>query len=604
MLTVQQSSANATLNWASFNVTSDGKVVFQQPSTSSIALNRIYDANPSSIFGSVSANGQIYLINANGILFGSGATVNVAGLVASSLNITDATFATGITKQYDNSQGSTTNAAALQPFTDSNGNAITNVGAIQVQAGAQLNAADGGRILLAAPNVLNSGTITSPDGQIILAAGQRVYLEQSNSADLRGLIVEVDGGGEAANQLAGQLSSTHGNISLVGLMVNQDGRISATTSVSQNGSITLQAADTLVTGSTPGASHGGVLEIGPDSLTEVLPDYSDPTPSFADQAQLPSEINLTGQQVLIHGGTITAPSGQLNVLAATNPSNISQGQNDPNAEIRVDAGTTIDLAGSDAVLPMSYNLLTLQLRGDELENDPTQRGGVLQGQTVTVDIRADGGLGTPLANISAEIADMPQNIAQRTEAGGTATFRSEGDVVMGSGVTVNVSGGQTTFTGGQVQTTELVGANGQLYDIGSANPLLTYSGLVNPTLTQNYNSWGVQQVAPTPGLSHYESGYVQGANAGTIQIAAPSMAIGASLLGSSVSGPYQRGASAPLGGTLIIGEAPGALVTTGSQVTVTDFLAPKSTSPLLSARWSSPTVQHCRPSRCNCPRRT
>ena len=230
-LTVQQTSTNATLNWASFNVTSDGKVVFQQPSSSAIALNRIYDANPSSIFGSVSANGQIYLINANGILFGPTATVNVSGLLASSLNITDATFQAGITSQFANSTGSATSKAALQPFTDSSGNTITNVGTIQVDAGAQLNAADGGRVLLAGANVLNSGTITAPDGQVILAAGQRVYLAPSTTSDLRGLIVEVDGGGNAANQLAGQISAARGNVSLVGLMVNQDGRISATTSV-------------------------------------------------------------------------------------------------------------------------------------------------------------------------------------------------------------------------------------------------------------------------------------------------------------------------------------------------------------------------------------
>ena len=573
-LTVNQTTNTATLNWASFNVTADGKVVFQQPSSSSIALNRIYDANPSSIFGSVSANGQIYLINANGILFGSTATVNVAGLLASSLYMTDATFQSGITSVINNTSATNQYAsAALQPFLDSSGNVIPS-GSVTVQAGAQITAADNGRIILAAPIVENGGAISAPDGQIILAAGQSIYLTPSSTSDLRGLIVEVDGasGNLAANQVGGTLSAPRGNISLVGLAVNQDGRISATTTVAANGSITLEAAST----NSPSSSQpslGGTLEIGANSITEILPEYSDTATAVADQTQLQSEINLTGQKVLIHGGTITAPSGQLNVVAATNPSAAAQqGQNDPNAEIRVDSGTTIDLAGSDAVLPVSYNLLTVQLRGAELENDPTQRGGVLQSQTVTVDIRADGGKGTPLADLSAEIAAMPQNIAQRTEAGGTATFKSEGDVVMGSGVSINVSGGQTTFTGGQVQTTELIGANGRLYDIGSASSLLTYSGLVNPTFTQSYNEWGVQQVVPTPGLSHYESGYVQGANAGTIQVAAPSMSIGATLLGSAVSGPYQRGLTTPLGGTLIIGEAPGTLISSSG---LADFLSPE-----------------------------
>jgi filamentous hemagglutinin family protein len=77
-LTVNQTSNSATLNWASFNIGANGTVVFQQPSSTAVALNRIYDANPSSIFGSLSANGQIYLVNANGFLFGPTSTLAAA----------------------------------------------------------------------------------------------------------------------------------------------------------------------------------------------------------------------------------------------------------------------------------------------------------------------------------------------------------------------------------------------------------------------------------------------------------------------------------------------------------------------------------------------
>src|SRR6202046_3454310 len=110
-LAVTQTSNNATLNWASFNISGDGKVVFQQPSSTSVALNRIYDANPSSIFGSLSANGQIYLINANGFVSGATSKVNAAGLIASSLNIADNTFTNGILSPLANGK------PALEPFT-------------------------------------------------------------------------------------------------------------------------------------------------------------------------------------------------------------------------------------------------------------------------------------------------------------------------------------------------------------------------------------------------------------------------------------------------------------------------------------------------------
>jgi filamentous hemagglutinin family protein len=570
-LSVSQTTNTATLNWSSFNIGANGKVVFQQPASSSIALNRIFDANPSSIFGALTANGQIYLINANGFLFGSGAAVNVGGLLASSLNLSDANFAAGILEP------GLTGLPALQPFVDSSGNVVSQ--AITVQPGAQLTAADGGRLLLAAPNVTNGGNLTAPDGQIILAAGQSLYLQASPITDpgLRGLIVEVDNGGTAANQLAGNLSAPRGNITLTGLMVNQDGRVSATTSVNANGSVILQAADTFPSGYAAGtpftATRGGTVELGPGSLTEVLPEYGDATTQVAAQTQLLSEIDITGQQVLMLGATIEAPSGVLKVSAEGNPAApVSvQTTEDPNAQIRIDSGTTIDLSGSDAQLPMSANLVSVQLRSNEFANDPAQRGGPLQSTptntvTVTVDVRADGGKGTPIADVTSASAAVGQTIAQRTETGGTATFESEGDVVLNSGAKINVSGGYTTYLGGTIQTTKLVGANGQLYDIGSANPSLSYTGVLNPTFTETYNKWGIQDVIPTPGLSQYESSYVQGAAAGSVQFAAPSLLLAGTLQGTAVSGPYQRSAP-PAGGTLTIGLAVPA-------ATNYDYLAP------------------------------
>jgi filamentous hemagglutinin len=568
-LSVSQTTNTASLNWQSFNISAGGKVVFNQPSSTSIALNRIFDINPSSIFGALTANGQIYLINANGFLFGSSATVNVGGLLASSLNLSDTTFTAGIL------QPGISGLPALQPFVDSAGNVVSQ--AITVQAGAQLTAADGGRLLLAAPNVTNAGTMSAPDGQIVLAAGQSLYLQASSNSNLRGLVVEVDGGGTAANQLTGNLSAPRGNITLTGLMVNQDGRVSATTSVAANGSVILQAADTFPAAYSAGtpfsATHGGTVELGPDSVTEVLPEYADTTTAVAAQTQLQSSVSITGQQVLMHGATIDAPSGNLTVVAAANPSIGVQPSDNPNAEIRIDSGTTIDLSGSDAELPMSANLVSVQLRSNEFADDPTQRGGPLQSTpnntvTVTVDIRADGGKGTPIADVTSAIATIGQTIAQRTEAGGTASFESEGDVVFNSGATINVSGGHTTYEGGNIQTTKLIGANGQLYDIGSANPLLSYTGVVNPTFTETYNKWGIQDVIPTPGLSYYESTYVQGAAGGTVQLAAPSLYLAGTLQAIAVSGPFQR--SAPTaGGTLIIGAPVPTL--TGNAI---DYLAP------------------------------
>ncbi|MDB5963572.1 MAG: filamentous hemagglutinin N-terminal protein, partial [Polaromonas sp.] len=82
-LTVNQASARAVLDWASFNIDAGKAVQFIQPGAGSAVLNRITgDANPSHILGSLSANGTVMLMNPNGIMFGAGAVVNVGSLVA------------------------------------------------------------------------------------------------------------------------------------------------------------------------------------------------------------------------------------------------------------------------------------------------------------------------------------------------------------------------------------------------------------------------------------------------------------------------------------------------------------------------------------------
>ena len=78
--TITQSSANAVINWQSFGIGAGQTVQFIQPGSSSVALNRVVGRDPSSILGNLSANGKVFLLNPNGILFGSGASVNVGGL--------------------------------------------------------------------------------------------------------------------------------------------------------------------------------------------------------------------------------------------------------------------------------------------------------------------------------------------------------------------------------------------------------------------------------------------------------------------------------------------------------------------------------------------
>ena len=133
------------------------------------------------------------------------------------------------------------------PVLDENGQPLHVM--ITIAPGAKISTiGTGGRVLLASQNIDNAGEIDTPDGQVILAAGEKVYLQASTDPSLRGLLVEVDAGGEAFNRMTGSISAARGNVTMVGLAVNQQGRVSATSTVSANGSIRLLARDTVRVG--------------------------------------------------------------------------------------------------------------------------------------------------------------------------------------------------------------------------------------------------------------------------------------------------------------------------------------------------------------------
>ncbi|MFH1814448.1 MAG: filamentous hemagglutinin N-terminal domain-containing protein [Pseudomonadota bacterium] len=232
MTITQTTAAPVVMQWNSFSVDQGHAVRFVQPDVTSRAINVVLPGGPrSDIYGSIQANGQVFLFNQAGVLFGPNAVVDVGGLVASSLRLNDELInrslsALGVT------------GAALS------GDA--SAGDVMVQAGARIIAADNGRIVLAAPRVSNAGTLQANQGQVLLAAGEKVYLADSLDSRLRGLLIEVDNGGTVSNEVAGKLVAERGNITLAGLNVNQLGSARTTTSVTLNGSIHLNARDTMV----------------------------------------------------------------------------------------------------------------------------------------------------------------------------------------------------------------------------------------------------------------------------------------------------------------------------------------------------------------------
>jgi filamentous hemagglutinin family protein len=246
--TITQGSQNAAIQWQAFGIGAAESVQFIQPGSSSVALNRVVGSDPSAIFGTLSANGQVFLVNPNGILFGKGASVNVGGLVASTLGIADADFMAGRYSFSGTGRGSVVNEGALR--------------------------ADGGYVALLGTEVGNQGTISARLGSVALAAGQAITLDVLGGNLLH---VTVDRGVvDALVRNGGLIQADGGQVLLTaqaaGAMlsgaVNNTGVIQAQTIATRNGTIkllgdmgngTVEVAGTL-DASAPNGGNGGFIE--------------------------------------------------------------------------------------------------------------------------------------------------------------------------------------------------------------------------------------------------------------------------------------------------------------------------------------------------------
>lgn len=152
VMNVNQSSQRAAIHWQSFNIGRDATVNFQQPDASAVTLNRVVGVERSVIDGALNANGNVYILNANGVLFNRNAQVNVGGLVASTLGMSDEAFMAGSTT-FEGSGAS---------------GSIINLGT--------LTAATEGHIALLGQHVANEGVINATLGAAVLAAGDKVTL--------------------------------------------------------------------------------------------------------------------------------------------------------------------------------------------------------------------------------------------------------------------------------------------------------------------------------------------------------------------------------------------------------------------------------------------
>lgn len=269
-------SHNAVLHWNSFNIAPGESTQFLQPSASSVVWNHIADQNPSQIFGSLSANGTVVLINPSGFHFGPDAHVDAAGLVVSTANVAPIESSAGLFWQF---QGAPPQAS------------IINYGHIQTSPG--------GSLFLIAENIANHGTLAAPAGSIGLASGKEVLLSQR--PDGRGLSTSVTlPSGSIQN--SGQITADAGTIALHARVVNQSGSIQANSVREHNGVIELLASDSIqlaassslsARGDSTTPSKGGEIIAKADRL-------------FTDDA---------GSRIDIRGGVMGGDGGRAEICA-------------------------------------------------------------------------------------------------------------------------------------------------------------------------------------------------------------------------------------------------------------------------------------------------
>ena len=556
LMTIDQASQRAIIDWKSFNIGSDAEVRFNQPGATASVLNRIYSNDPTLIQGKLTANGQVLLINQNGILFDRGSQVNVQSLVASTLNISNARFNSGAL-----TTGGLTTPAFEGGYDDTGATIATRAdgslpGAVSIglsgsssAAVPQLVAKSGGSILIFAPRIDNKdGLITAPDGQVILAAGGKAYLALADGTDptLRGFQVEIEAAGGTSINLtdfirnSGIVSADRGNVTFAALAINQNGRVSANTAIQANGSIFLTAR-------TLGGAQAGSVSFGAGSVTQVLPDAQDKatlaeSQSFTDRR---GEIRVDAHTIG-SSGTLEVPGGKITLTARD-----AVGAADATgARVYLDAGSVTSVAGTWSDVAYADNLLTFKVTSNELKDSPDQKIGVLKGATVTVDLRKT----SSLFDLSGYVAAQKRTVAQKTATGGELDIRSSGALIQRAGAVLDASGGGYRYGAGTAATSVLLGVDGKLYDIGTAAEQRQYKGLVD-TFTKTFSRWGQTEVfsGGTYGIGKSEAGYVEGKAGGIVKLqSAAGLVLDGVLKGGATAGPNQM-TSAPRGAALTIG---------------------------------------------------
>lgn len=414
LTSITQSSQNTVINWQSFNIAQGQAVQFVQPSSSAVALNRVIGADASSIFGTLSANGQVFLVNPNGVLFAPGASVNVGGLVASTLNISNTDFMAGNYRFSGNSAGTVSNQGNID--------------------------AAGGVVALLGSNVNNQGVIQADMGTVVLAAGNEITLDVAgdgllNVAVNKGAVNALVENGGLIQANGGKVfltASVAGN--LLQTVVNNTGVIEAQTLNNSSGVIQLLAdmqTGTVNVGGTldasaPNGGDGGFVEASA-ARVKIQPGAQ---VSTAAPSGTTGTFLIDPEDFVIGGGATDNISGaDLSALLVTNSVTITTAM-----------GTDATVTGT----PDQTNLFTsFDGNGDIFVNEAVSWTASSSPTTLTLNAVRD-------VNINAAVTTDTGNLVAccgRDVNVNAVITTTNGSVLLSGGRNVNIDAVMTTTDG-------------------------------------------------------------------------------------------------------------------------------------------------------------
>ncbi|WP_170168268.1 filamentous hemagglutinin N-terminal domain-containing protein [Pseudorhodoferax soli] len=408
---VQQSSQRAAINWQNFSVGANETVNFLQPNASAVVLNRVVGNERSVIDGAMNANGQVFLVNSAGILFGKGSSVNVGGLVASTRPISDTDFLAGR-------------------------NVFGGGGTASVVNQGRLTAADGGYIALLGASVSNQGVVTATKGTVALAAGDQITLNFSGNSLLG---VSIDQGTLDAlveNQQAiyadggTVLLTAKAASALLRSTVNVGGVVQAQTIDDLLGRVEVRAhgGTTSVTGTIDaraiGAGNGGFIETSGDTV------------KVANSAQILTRAaqGKNGKWLVDPNDyTIAASGGDITGAFLSNYLD-TQGDYEVQSVAGAKSGHG-DIHVNDAITWGSDNKLTLTAQRDININNAITINGV--GGQLALNFGGDYRIRTPASYAGAVLDADGKPVANTDTSGGvygSVTFSNDANL---RGLTIN-----------------------------------------------------------------------------------------------------------------------------------------------------------------------